>query len=154
MRGGVRNGLLLSGVLTLVWAVGMSAEAPTGGGGASDPFVGAYVGTLDPTGIKNKDKVTTRPDCGTCHAAGEISREASEYVLVMTLQQSSNRKDARVTLKGRREGDRVLFQSDKYALTASAGRLVGERKGTMVGTLDLTFQGAASRPASLPATRP
>jgi hypothetical protein len=155
MQSKVHWDVLLSVVVTLVWA---TAAAVVGGhvgpDDVGDPLVGEYVGTMKVTGLTGKDGVTPRPDCGSCHAAGRVTRDADAYTLALTLQQSSSRANARVTLKGRRDGDRVVFRNDTYSLTLSAGQLTGDRAARMRGTLSLGKPGAASRPASQPGTLP
>ena len=150
MGASARTGLVIAALAVGLWTVAMSADAPGGAAGDPDPVVGAYVLTPDATGTTTKAQAA---GCGQCHPAAEVKREASGYVLALTIQQNSSRKTARA-LKGQRNGDQVVFENAKYLFTAADGRLTGKAKGPAAGTLEMTRQGAASRPATPPATRP
>ncbi len=114
---------------------------------AQDPFSGFYSGTFRHTGAVVKGQVATRPNCAVCHAAAQVRFDPPDYLLTLSL--ATTNKDGKATivaLEGKAVGDKVVFQTAEYLLTASAGRLTGTRTGQkMVDALDLSL---------LPATRP
>jgi len=104
-----------------------------------------FEGVFDPyacsdESIKDRVVMKERPDCTSCHARATLEVQAGVPVLHLVVNHGST--DAQWRMKGRLEGETIIFTKEKMQVSLEGHRLTGRFDGRLQATISLTESSA------------